>query len=64
MWAIIKAVLVYFFLRILFGVMTFGIILATGMRQEGSIVRLATTADHWSFWVSIVVAGYVLIKSW
>lgn len=64
MWAIIKAILVYFFLRIVFGFVTVGIILAIGARQEASIVRLATTMDHWSFWVSIIVAGYVLIKSW
>jgi hypothetical protein len=64
MWAIIKAILVYVFLRILSVFVTVGIIVATGARQEASMVRLATTMDHWSFWFSFIVALYVLFKSW
>lgn len=64
MWAIIKAILVYVFCRIVFGFLTIGFILATGIRQEGSIIRMATTLDGWSFWVSLAIALYVLIKSW
>ena len=50
MWAIIKAILVYILCRVVFGFLTFGFI--------------AVTADHWSFWVSLAIAVYVLIKSW
>ncbi len=64
MWAIIKAILVYILCRILFGFVGFAFVAMTGVRQEGSMVQMAMTLDHWSFWVSLVIALWVLIKSW
>lgn len=66
MWAIIKAILVYFALRIIFGFITgfFCLGAQSAKVPTNDIVRLATTADHWSFYISLVIAVYVLYKSW
>ncbi len=65
MWAIIKAILAYVVCRI---VLAMGMILVLAGNVKGTsqsdLVIMASTMDHWSFWVSLAVALYVLCKSW
>lgn len=66
MWAIIKAIVVFFVLRIVFGFITAAFCLtARGAKVPmNDVAQFATATNSWSFWVSLVIAVYVLIKSW
>jgi len=66
MWAIIKAIIVYFVLRIIFGFIAgfFAVAAAGSKVPMENVLEFCRVTNTWSFWVSLIIAVYVLIKSW